>query len=247
MAENTTMDLKKLTVLRKTSLIDYPGRISAVIFFPGCNLRCPWCHNRELVLFPETNRHTDSGGGGSKADAGYITLEKALAHVEKRRKLLGGVVLSGGEPTLFPGIGELIEKIKSFKLPVKIDTNGLLPDVLETLFSGEQTRPSYIAMDLKTSPRRYADFLPKTSPAGADPGTAITRSAALIRASGIPHEFRSLAFTENHAYFEERDRAALAPLAGDSPWHIRPFVPGNCLDPSWNTGTAQEEQAALSV
>ena len=223
MYKTITMDLKKPTVLRKTSFIDYPGRISAVIFFPGCNLRCPWCHNRELVLFPEL-----------KEDAGYITLEKALAHIEKRKKLLGGVVLSGGEPSLFPGIGELIERIKSLGLAVKIDTNGLLPGVLKTLFGAGQTRPDYVAMDLKTSPRRYVDLLPENSRAAADPGEAVTRSAALIRASGIPHEFRSLEFTGDHTYFDEQDRAALAPLAGDSPWRIRPFVPGNCLDPSWN-------------
>jgi len=225
------MNIKAPVVLRKTSLVDYPGLLSAVIFFPGCNLRCPWCHNRELVLGLD--------------DKTYISLEEALAHIEKRQKVLGGVVLSGGEPTLFAGLGELIRRIKSFNLKVKLDTNGLLPTILETLFKTNETRPDYIAMDLKTSPERYKELLPEPD-AGrktADPGEAVKRSAALIRSSGIAHEFRSLDLPASPCavqgeaplpYFSEQDKVALAPLAGDSPWHIRPFVPGNCLDPAWD-------------
>jgi pyruvate formate lyase activating enzyme len=223
------VETKKPVILRKTSLVDYPGLISAVMFFPGCNLRCPRCHNRELVL----------GSGG-----GYITLEKALASIEKRRPVLGGVVLSGGEPTLFAGLGAVMGRIKSLGLKVKLDTNGLLPEALEALFSAEETRPDYIAMDLKTSPERYGELLPENSRETAHPGEAVKRSAALIRASGIAHEFRSLVLPSKTAlpgnttlpepYFGAEAQAALSPLAGNSPWHIRPFVPGNCLDPAWN-------------
>jgi pyruvate formate lyase activating enzyme len=237
-----SITLKKLIALRKTSLVDYPGLISAGIFFPGCNLRCPWCHNRELVLGNADYSQED----GINANADYITLEAALGHLKKRRKVLGGTVLSGGEPTLFPGLGELIEQIKTLGLKVKLDTNGLLPDALETLFNAEKTRPVYIAMDLKTSPERYSELVPENVSGTADPGEAIKHSSALIRASGISHEFRSLALpfgstalsprpnNKQKPYFDEQDKAALAALAGDSPWHIRPFVPGNCLDPAWN-------------
>ena len=231
------METKKPVMFRKTSLVDFPGLISAVIFFPGCNLRCPWCHNRELVL--------------ANSGAGSIALEKALAHIEKRRRVLKGVVLSGGEPTLFAGLGAVIRRIKSFGLKVKLDTNGLLPGVLHNLFEAEETRPDYIAMDLKTDPERYGELLPENDPKAAHPGTALRQSAALIRASGIAHEFRSLALPSKalpsktlsnkvlhtalpEPYFGPQARAALAPLAGDSPWHIRPFVPGNCLDPAWD-------------
>jgi len=202
-----------------------------VIFFPGCNLRCPWCHNRELVL---------------GTAVGCVTLEEALAHIEKRRKVLGGVVLSGGEPTLFPGLGELTARIKSLGLKVKIDTNGLRPAVLENLFGTETTRPDYIAMDVKTSPEKYGELLAEKTKM-ANPGEALKRSAALIRSSGIAHEFRSIALpippesqdkttlpNGGKTYFGEEDRAAMAVLTGDSLWRIRPFVPGNCLDPAWN-------------
>jgi pyruvate formate lyase activating enzyme len=230
-----TTEKNKFVALRKTSLIDYPGCISAVIFFPGCNLRCPWCHNRELVL----GGPSDSG----EANAGFVKLEEALTHIEKRRKVLGGVVLSGGEPALFTGIGRLISRIKAFGLLVKLDTNGLLFDVLESLLGTEETRPHYIAMDLKTAPERYKELMPGGGAAPANPGEELKRSAALIRSSGIDHEFRSIALPEppngGKAYFNEDDRAVLAVLAGDSLWHIRPFVPGNCLDPLWNNALAE--------
>ncbi|MDR1144335.1 MAG: radical SAM protein, partial [Spirochaetaceae bacterium] len=153
----------RYVVLRKTSTVDYPGRISAVLFFPGCNLRCPWCYNRELVLggadadgsggfkanalksdsddaggdggFKMNAPKSDSADNGFKANADYITIDEALSRIEKRRNVLGGVVLSGGEPTLFPNLGELIVRIKSIGLKVKLDTNGMLPGILEKLFA----------------------------------------------------------------------------------------------------------------
>jgi pyruvate formate lyase activating enzyme len=223
----------KAVLLRKTSLVDYPPYLSAVIFFPGCNLRCPWCHNRELVL------------DGALPGGSTISLEDALVHIEKRRGVLGGVVLSGGEPTLFPGLGETARRVKALGLKVKLDTNGTRPDVLETLFGTAETRPDYTAIDLKLAPERYAGLLPAAGGragevfGGLDPGEALQKSAALVRASGVEHEFRSLALPAPDGavvpYFGKSDIAALKPLAGDSPWHIRPFVPGNCLDPAWNS------------
>jgi pyruvate formate lyase activating enzyme len=213
--------------------------LCAVIFFPGCNLRCPWCHNGELVL-------------GTAANC--VTLEEALAHVTKRKHIIGGVVLSGGEPSLFSGLGELISRIKAIGLKVKIDTNGLYPEVLEQLFAGETTRPDYIAMDLKTSPQRYGELLPQegTPEKTASEKKEIThyaekliKSAALIRSSGIAHEFRSIALPAapdgGKLFFSGQDRAALAELAGDSLWNTLPFVPGNCLDPRWNLAGGEKE------
>ncbi|MDR1637790.1 MAG: anaerobic ribonucleoside-triphosphate reductase activating protein [Treponema sp.] len=206
--------------LRKTSLVDYPGKIAAAIFFPGCNLRCPWCHNGDLVR----------GTAG-----GLIPLEEALGFVEKRKRILGALVLSGGEPTLYPDLGALIGRLKKTGLPVKLDTNGMRPRVLEELFRTEHTRPDYIAMDLKLAPFRYAELLPAggeaSSPGAA--GEALERSAGLVRGSGIVHEFRSLALPA--PFFGPADLEALRPLALSSPWHIRPFQRGNCLDPAWNS------------
>jgi pyruvate formate lyase activating enzyme len=220
--------------LRKTSLVDYPGRVSAVIFLPGCNLRCPWCQNRGLVLRAEPEGQ------------GFVPLEEALALIQKRRKLLGGVVVSGGEPTIYPALGDLIAGLHGLGLPVKLDTNGMNPRVLEKICGDRASRPDYIALDLKLAPDRYGDLLPREHPLPFDPALALTQSAALVRSSGIPHEYRSLALPEG--YFDGGDIRALSPLAGGGPWHFRPFSPGNCLDPAWDSlpRTGEKETAALA-
>ncbi|MDR1948335.1 MAG: anaerobic ribonucleoside-triphosphate reductase activating protein [Spirochaetaceae bacterium] len=206
--------------LRKTSLVDYPGRVAAALFFRGCNLRCPWCQNRELV---------SPGVGGE----GFMPPEAALGHIKKRRSVLGGVVLSGGEPTLYRALGSLIREIRELGLPVKLDTNGMRADALAGILSGGAARPDYIALDLKLAPERYGELLGTAGkPGPEEPGETLRQSAALIRSSGVTHEFRSIVFPNRH--FDLADVGALAPLVDDAPWYFRAFRPGNCLDPSWN-------------
>ncbi len=210
-------------ILRKTSFVDYPGKISAVLFFPGCNLRCPWCHNGDLVA-PEK---------ASLPPNDLIPLEDALAHFEKRCVVLGGAVLSGGEPTLCRCLPNLIRRIKEIGLPVKLDTNGMHPAMLETLFQSHSTSPDYIALDLKLSPDRYTELLPhphKPSGDAADPVALLRRSAELIRISGVEHEYRTLALPG----VTTADIDALAPLTDNAPWFVRAFRPGGCLDPAWD-------------
>jgi pyruvate formate lyase activating enzyme len=212
-------------------LVDYPGCVAAVIFFSGCNLRCPWCHNGDLVR------------GLSAKSPGAMGIGDAFAHLEKRGNVLDGAVLSGGEPTLHDDVlPDLIRRIKALGLKVKLDTNGTMPEALERLLAGAETTPDYIAMDLKLAPERYRELLPsgvreKSGPAIAG---AIRRSARLLREAAAARdargarapfvEFRSL----DLPVFTGEDRAALAELAGHLPWTTRPFVPGNCLDPAWN-------------
>jgi pyruvate formate lyase activating enzyme len=172
-----------------------------------------------------------------------VPLKEALSHLEKRRAVLGGIVLSGGEPTGFAELQAFIETVKNLGLPVKLDTNGMNPGALETLFSGVQSRPDYIALDLKLPPERYAELLPRAN-SGFKAGGALARSALLVRESGIAHEYRTLALPGDYLRAEELD--ALAPLVDDSPWYFRTFVPGNCLDPAWNSFSAPDmEKAAL--
>jgi pyruvate formate lyase activating enzyme len=221
-----------LVSLRKTSLVDYPGRVSAVIFLPGCSLRCPWCQNRELVL---------PGAPGP----GGVPLEEALDLIGGRRKLLGGVVLSGGEPTLYRNLGDLIGKLHGIGLPVKLDTNGMNPSRLRELAADKASRPDYIALDLKLAPRRYGELLPRAAQDPVfDPAAALTESAALIQGAPVLREYRSLALP---GIFGPADIEALAPLARGGPWRFRPFLPGNCLDPAWDSfpATGEKETAAL--
>ena len=249
-------------LLRKSSFVDFPGCISSVFFFSGCNLRCPWCHNGDLLKAPPED---------------LVDIEVCLAHIRKRRSVLGGVVLSGGEPCLYDGLDDLIAEIKKLSLSVKLDTNGMFPDVLNRLFGREETRPDYIALDLKLAPARYRGLLAGNSglagegglagEPGFDPGEALIQSAALVRSSGITHEFRSLALPSvlgpagasgghagGHAdgFFSLKDIEALAPLVGGSPWILRPFRGGNCLDPAWdsfeeNAGEASARAGRLAA
>ena len=221
MTETLTTNQKKQKVyFRKTSLVDYPEKVAAAIFFPFCNLRCPWCHNGSLI-------------DGADSDE-LISLEAALAHIKKRASVLDGVVLSGGEPAFFPGLLALIAELKAMQLAVKLDTNGTRPDVLSALLAAAAL-PDYIAMDLKLAPERYASLLPRQE---KHTGLAeqITESAAMLckahKTGRITVEFRSLVLPEDK--FTEADALAIAAITDPAPWYIRAFRPGNCLDPAWN-------------
>ena len=126
---------------------------------------------------------------------------------------------------------EYIKEIKELGFLVKLDTNGMFPAMLDSLINNPSTKPDYIALDLKFSPNRYAQLLPDNK-TGDNPAVSLEKSANLIRESGIEHEYRSIALPEN--FFTEKDIMELAPLTDNSPWYIRPFKGGNCLDPAWN-------------
>lgn len=128
----------RIAGLQKCTLLDYPGKVACTVFLPGCNFRCPFCHNFELVEQPET----------------MMEEGELLSFLQKRRGLLEGVCITGGEPTLHPGLPELLKKIRELGLSVKLDTNGYRPNVLRTLT--EQSLVDYVAMDVKNGPEDYA-------------------------------------------------------------------------------------------
>lgn len=199
--------------LQKTSLVDYPGTVAAVVFLPACNFRCPWCHNGSLV---EPSEATEDS---------LIPIETINGLLQKRQTVLEGVVITGGEPTLRQELPELIRLYKSLGYKVKLDTNGSKPDVLAALFTHEATRPDYIALDLKLAPHRYPEL-------GGSEG-ALIKSIDLIQTSGIDHEYRTIALPQGH--LTEKDIESLAHHIDErSPWFFSPFKPGNCLDPSWD-------------
>jgi len=219
-----------LVGLRKTSLVDYPGRVAAVVFMPGCSLRCPWCHNRELVL-----------GRQEGATEDLIGEDAVLAFLDRRVHVLGGVVLSGGEPLLNPASLRLAEEIKKRGYPLKVDTNGMHPERLEELVGNPATRPDFLALDIKTLPERYDELLPP-SPAeanaasggstGSRPGAALKRSMACLAESNIDFEYRSLAIP---GFFGVQELRAIAPtLKPGIPWRISGFRPGTCLNLAWD-------------
>lgn len=125
-----------------TSLLDFPGRIASLLFWGGCNLTCPFCHNPPLVLEPETYPDLDQ--------------DELLSDLSERKSFIDGVVISGGEPTLDPHLPDFLSEVKKLGLSVKLDTNGLAPRVVATLL--EKQLVDYLAIDLKTSLVRYPDL-----------------------------------------------------------------------------------------
>ncbi|OGP97041.1 MAG: anaerobic ribonucleoside-triphosphate reductase activating protein [Deltaproteobacteria bacterium RBG_19FT_COMBO_46_9] len=157
--------------LQKSSLIDYPGKLSCVIFLSGCNFECPYCHNPSLVR-----------GGNECRDS--LTVEDIYGFLKSRRHLLDGVVISGGEPTLQKDLVSLCESIKLMGYSIKLDTNGSRPNELKRLI--ESGLVDYIAMDIKTDPFHY-DSLAR---AACNPEDIISSIIAIME-SASDYEFRT--------------------------------------------------------
>ncbi len=161
----------------KTSFVDYPKLISTVIFTSGCNFRCPFCHNGSLVNLEMSE---------------LSVTNRFFEHVEKRKNVLDGVVITGGEPTMHRGLPELVGSLKNLGLKVKLDTNGTNPEMLsKTIDAGID----YVAMDLKNDFESYAHTI------GLDvsPVENIRRSMHLLRTSSVEYEFRTTIMKEFHS------------------------------------------------
>jgi pyruvate formate lyase activating enzyme len=157
--------------IQKNSFIDYPGKISCVLFVSGCNFDCPYCHNPGLVKFAPMASPSLSG-------------EAVFEFLERRKRFLDGVVISGGEPTLQKDIVCLCEKIKEMGYPVKLDTNGSRPQTVKELV--DEGLVDYIAMDIKTDPFHYSPSIKKE----IDPDSLLS-SIQIIMNSALPYEFRT--------------------------------------------------------
>jgi len=191
----------------RTSLIDYPDHVATVLFTGGCDFRCPFCHNTSLVLAPN-----------SLPD---INLDILWDFLARRRGLINGVVVTGGEPTLQPNPIPTLLQIRSYGLSIKLDTNGYHPDRLAALL--EHDLIDYIAMDLKAPPEKYALLtgLPQVNLAH------IESSIALIRKSGVAYEFRT---TIVPGMLDREDIVAIARwITGAELYCLQQFRPQNTL------------------
>ncbi len=162
--------------LQKMTLLDYPGKVACTVFLQGCNFRCPFCHNRDLL-----------GSGDA-----YMSVEQLLAFLRKRQGLLDAVCISGGEPTLQPDLESLVRDVKALGYAVKLDTNGSRPAVLKRLV--EEGLLDYVAMDVKNAPARYGETV------GAD-GIALTpieESLQFLLGGAVDFELRTTVVEELH-------------------------------------------------
>lgn len=167
----------KIAGLQKLTLLDYPGKTACTVFFGGCNFRCPFCHNSDLL-----------GGTGP----GGLTQEELLAFLKKRQGLLDAVCITGGEPTLQNDLPELIRAIKDLGYLVKLDTNGTRPEVVKAL--AEEKLIDYVAMDIKNSPGKYSE----TAGAPHMDLSKLEQTVQFLMSGETDYEFRTTVVEELH-------------------------------------------------
>ena len=188
--------------LQKLTLLDFPGLMAATVFTYGCNFRCPFCHNASLVL-------------KERADEEIISEEEFFSFLEKRQGMLGGICISGGEPTLMPDLEDFMRKIKALGYKIKLDTNGYRPDLLRHFV--EEGLLDYIAMDIKNSREKYS------LTTGIDVDLSkIEKSAAFLMSGAVPFEFRTTVVKELH---DKADMENIGRwLKGDEKFFLQGFI-----------------------
>jgi pyruvate formate lyase activating enzyme len=194
----------KFAGIQKTSLADYPNHVATVLFTPGCNLRCPFCHNWRIVVDPKPP---------------FLNEETALKILEGRKKYVDTVVISGGEPTMHKELPKFLKKLKERGFTVKLDTNGFFPDVLEECLA----YVDYVALDVKTSLEKYPRL-------GAKETAGFLRAIEMLKMGKVDYEFRT---TVVPGFVDAEDISRIGELVkGSKTLALQQFVTGDTLDRS---------------
>lgn len=190
----------KIAGLQKTTLLDYPEHVAATLFLGGCNMRCPFCHNSELIENPEE----------------LYTKETIFHFLEKRKGILDGVCISGGEPTIHSDLPDFINDIKSLGYLIKLDTNGTNPTMLRQLI--EHCSIDYVAMDIKSGLSSYP------AACGCDISTdSVLESISILKEECISYEFRTTVVPELHKRMDMLQIGEM--LQGNSNYFLQSFLP----------------------
>lgn len=196
----------KIYGFEKLSMVDFEGHLCATVFTGGCNFRCPFCQNADLVNVTNLEQYSE---------------DEIFAHLEKRKNVLDSVCISGGEPTLNPDLKNFIQKLKQRGLLVKLDTNGTKPDLLKELI--DEGLIDYVAMDVKNSPALY----PKTAGAIVNMDE-VGKSVELLKSNVVPYEFRTTLVSGHHSNESIEEMGKW--LDGADKIYLQCFVDsGNCL------------------
>lgn len=208
----------KILGFQKTTLLDYPEKIAATIFLGGCNFLCPFCHNASLV---------------NKISSPHIDIANIKTVLNKRKHILEGVCITGGEPTLHNDLPELISLVKEYGYLVKLDTNGSNPDLLHKLL--EQKMLDYVAMDIKNCLPRYEETIGVSFDL-----KPIEASVQLLKECSIPYEFRTTVVKELH---QEDDFLLIGKwLNGSSQYFLQNYMLGpNPVSNTLYTSYTKEE------
>lgn len=209
----------KILGLQKLSLLDYPGKVACTVFTGGCNFRCPFCHNGDLVT--------------GEGEPPRISEEEVLAFLRKRRGVLEGVAITGGEPLLHPDLPDFLREVRALGYPVKLDTNGYLPDRLKAVVGAGLA--DTVAMDVKNSPERYAE----TAGLPSVDLSRIEESMDYLMNCGADYEFRTTVVKELHG--AEDIRAIARRIGGAKKYFLQAFVPSDYVIESGLTPPSEEE------
>ena len=201
--------------LQKLTLIDYPGKLAAIVFLSACNFRCPFCYSSELVLPEKIQNHPQ------------IAEKEVFDFLKERRGLLEGVVLCGGEPTVHKELPDFIKKIRELGYLIKLDTNGSNPDALERLLKSKLI--DYVAMDIKGPKERYSEIVGEQ--AGRKIAEAVQKSIDILKSGAVDYEFRSTIVPTIHA---KEDVLAMANwIKGAKRYYLQNFRQEKTLDPKF--------------
>ncbi|HHE67573.1 MAG TPA: anaerobic ribonucleoside-triphosphate reductase activating protein [Candidatus Parcubacteria bacterium] len=212
--------------LQKLTLIDFPGRVAATLFFSGCNFRCPWCYSSELVL-PEKIKNQPK-----------IPEKEVFDFLKKRRGLLEGVVFCGGEPTMHKELPSLAKKIKKMGFLLKLDTNGSNPKMLRELV--EKNLLDYVAMDIKAPKEKYSQIT-----GGKAELKKIEQSIDFLILGKVDYEFRSTIVPGLHS---EKDIIEMARwIKGAKRYFLQNFLPEKTLKPEFEKVKPYPEEFLLRI
>ena len=215
------------TGLQKLTLLDFPGKVACTLFTAGCNFRCPFCHNAALVTRAEEQTAYENA--------------ELLAFLKKRAGVLDGVAITGGEPTMMSGLYDFIKEVKALGYAVKLDTNGTRPDVLKSLVTDGLV--DYVAMDIKNSPRRYAETC--GLPANYDL-SKIEESKRFLMTGVVDFEFRTTVAKPFHTEQDIREIGEW--IAGEEKYFLQQFKDsGDILGEGVSPCDADEMKAFLAL
>jgi pyruvate formate lyase activating enzyme len=192
----------KFSGLQKISLIDYPNKVASVLFTPGCNLRCPFCHNWRIAVDPKPP---------------FLQETAALEILESRKKYVDAVVVTGGEPTMHKELPRFLAKLKERGFLVKLDTNGFYPEVLEECLP----YVDYVALDVKTCLEKYQQL-------GTKDTVGLMRTVEILKTGKVPYEFRTTVVPE---LVTAQDITCIGEIVKGAKTHaFQQFVPQDTLD-----------------
>ncbi len=212
--------------LQNLTLLDFPETLACTVFTGGCNLRCPFCHNAALVLQPERQSRLQS--------------DALFSFLQKRRNVLEGVCITGGEPLLHPDLPDLLAEIRALGYRIKLDTNGCYPDRLQAVLQANLV--DMVAMDVKNCPDRYAETvdLPDFDLA------PVQQSLDLLRQSPVPYWLRTTVVRELHTLDDIRSLSKW--LAGTPRFALQHFVDsGHCITPGLHSVDVQTMQQMADI